>query len=93
MVTVAMAASPTVMKPKTHSLVKPFTKPQKLLQYPQMAERAPAKGILYSYTIVYDVPAGFEEQAPYPLGLIELDDGNFVEAQLTDLDFIEKEVP
>lgn len=60
----------------------------------QSAQSAPAntafqfsgKGILYSYTIVQDAPAGFEEQAPYVLAMIALDEGAMVTAQLTDLD-------
>lgn len=44
------------------------------------------KGTVLSYTIVMDAPEGFEEQAPYTLGLVRLDDGPTVLAQLTDLD-------
>ena len=43
-------------------------------------------GIIYSYTVVQDVPEGFEEQAPYILALIKLDEGAIVTAQLTDVD-------
>lgn len=43
------------------------------------------KGEVYSYTIVTDPPAGFEEQAPYVLALVKLDEGPLVTAQLTDL--------
>lgn len=43
------------------------------------------KGSVYSYTIVTDPPAGFEEQAPYVLALVQLDEGPLVTAQLTDL--------
>lgn len=41
-------------------------------------------GSVYSYTIVIYPPKGFEEQAPYPLAIIDLDKGLRVEAQLTD---------
>ena len=44
------------------------------------------KGIVYSFTTVQDAPAGFEEQAPYVLALIKLDEGPTITAQLTDLD-------
>ncbi len=44
------------------------------------------KGIIVSYTIVVDAPEGFEEQAPYPLALVKLDEGPTVLSQLTDLD-------
>lgn len=43
-------------------------------------------GTIYSYTIVQDVPEGFEEQAPYFLALVKLDEGAIVTAQLTDVD-------
>lgn len=43
------------------------------------------KGSVYSYTIVTDPPTGFEEQAPYVLALVQLDEGPLVTAQLTDL--------
>ncbi len=43
------------------------------------------KGEVYSYTLMTDAPAGFEEQAPYYVGLIKLNEGPLVTAQLTDL--------
>ena len=44
------------------------------------------KGEVYSYTVIQDAPAGFEEQAPYVLAIIKLDEGPMLTAQLTDLD-------
>jgi len=44
------------------------------------------KGTLYSFTILTEAPAGFEEQAPYVLALIKLEEGPLITAQLTDLD-------
>jgi uncharacterized OB-fold protein len=44
------------------------------------------RGSVYSYTTVLDAPAGFEEQAPYVVALIQLDEGPMLTAQLTDLD-------
>ena len=44
------------------------------------------KGEVYSLTTVYDAPAGYEEQAPYTVALIRLEEGPMVTAQLTDLD-------
>lgn len=43
------------------------------------------RGTVYSYTTVYDAPAGFGEFAPYPVALIKLDEGPMVTAQLTDV--------
>ncbi len=42
-------------------------------------------GEVYSFTTVTDPPAGFEEQAPYVLALVKLDEGPMLTAQLTDL--------
>ena len=44
------------------------------------------QGTVYSYTIVQEAPAEFEEQAPYILALVKLDEGAMVTAQLTDID-------
>ena len=44
------------------------------------------KGEVYSYTTVYDAPAGFEENAPYTVAMIKLEEGPLVTAQLTDLE-------
>lgn len=42
------------------------------------------KGTIYSYTTVYEPPAGHEDQAPYTVALIDLAEGPRVTAQLTD---------
>ncbi len=44
------------------------------------------KGEVYSYTTVYDAPAGHEEYAPYTVAIVKLDEGPMVTAQLTDID-------
>ena len=44
------------------------------------------RGEVYSYTTVYEPPAGFEESAPYTVALIKLEEGPLVTAQLTDLE-------
>ena len=43
-------------------------------------------GTVYSYTTMYNVPQGYEEQKPYTVALVRLDDGPMVTAQLTDVD-------
>ncbi|MCC7130641.1 MAG: Zn-ribbon domain-containing OB-fold protein [Anaerolineae bacterium] len=43
------------------------------------------KGEVYSYTTIYEPPAGYEENAPYTVALVKLDEGPIVTAQLTDL--------
>ncbi len=42
-------------------------------------------GELYSYTTLYQAPLGFEGNLPYAVGMIKLDEGPMVEAQLTDV--------
>lgn len=44
------------------------------------------RGEIYSYTLMYNVPQGFEEQKPYAIALVKLDEGPMVTAQLTDID-------
>jgi len=44
------------------------------------------RGEVYSYTTVYVPPAGYEENAPYTVALVKLEEGPLVTAQLTDLD-------
>ncbi len=43
------------------------------------------QGEVYSYTMLSSVPAGFEEQAPYTVAMVKLNEGPVVTAQLTDL--------
>lgn len=49
-------------------------------------------GTVFSYSTVYEVPAGFEQQAPYTIALIKLDEGPLVTAQLTDFDKNEMQI-
>jgi uncharacterized protein len=42
-------------------------------------------GTIYSFTTVREAPEGFEDQAPYVLALVKLDEGALVTAQLTDI--------
>ena len=43
-------------------------------------------GAIYSFTVVRQPPEGYEDQTPYVLALIRLDDGPLVTAQITDCD-------
>lgn len=43
------------------------------------------RGEVYSYTTIFDAPAGYESQAPYTVALIKLEEGPIVTAQMTDL--------
>jgi hypothetical protein len=43
------------------------------------------RGEVYSYTTIYNAPEGFEDQAPYTVALVKLEEGPMITAQLTDL--------
>ena len=43
------------------------------------------KGEVYSYTILRDAPAGYEDTTPYTVALVKLQEGPVITAQLTDL--------
>jgi uncharacterized OB-fold protein len=43
------------------------------------------KGEVFSYTTIYEAPAGFDDTAPYTVALVKLEEGPLVTAQLTDL--------
>lgn len=42
------------------------------------------KGKVYSFTEIYAPPAGFEDQAPYVLAIIELEEGARLTSQIVD---------
>lgn len=44
------------------------------------------RGTLLTYTVVYTPPSKFEEQAPYAVGIIELEEGPRVTSQIVDCD-------
>ena len=43
------------------------------------------RGEVFSFTTIFEPPAGFEETAPYTVALVKLEEGPLVTAQLTDL--------
>jgi scaffold protein (connect acetoacetyl-CoA thiolase and HMG-CoA synthase) len=43
-------------------------------------------GTVYSFSVVRQSPEGYEDQAPYVLALIRLDDGPLITAQIADCD-------
>ncbi|MBI9045750.1 MAG: Zn-ribbon domain-containing OB-fold protein [Anaerolineaceae bacterium] len=53
------------------------------------------KGQVYSFTTMHDAPSGYQENTPYVVALVELEEGPIVTAQLTDLedDFVEIGMP
>lgn len=52
----------------------------------QITRNLSGRGEVYSYTVMYNVPQGFEEQKPYVVALVKLAEGPMVTAQLTDVD-------
>ncbi len=50
------------------------------------------RGEVYSFTTIYEVPNGYEEQAPYTVALVRLEEGPLVTAQLTDLGDLQPEI-
>jgi len=44
------------------------------------------QGELYSFSVMYSAPRGYEDQMPYTIALVKLDEGPMVTAQLTDVD-------
>ena len=43
------------------------------------------RGEVFSFTVMYDAPSGYEENTPYTVALVKLNEGPVVTAQLTDL--------
>ena len=43
------------------------------------------RGEVFSFTTIYDAPAGYETTAPYTVALVKLQEGPVITAQLTDL--------
>ena len=44
------------------------------------------KNEVYSFTTMYDAPAGFEAYLPYTVALVKLNEGPMLTAQLTDVE-------
>ena len=44
------------------------------------------KGKIVTYSIIHVAPEQFEGQAPYPIGIIQLDEGPCITAQIVDCD-------
>lgn len=42
------------------------------------------QGEIFSFSVVRQAPTGFDYAAPYPVALVQLDEGPLVSAQLTD---------
>ncbi len=49
-------------------------------------------GKVYSYSTVYQAPEGYADYVPYTVGLVKLEEGPMVTAQLTDVEPQEVEI-
>ena len=59
--------------------------PQTNASTAQLTHNLSGRGEVYSFSTMYHAPHGFEDQKPYTIALIKLDDGPMVTAQLTDV--------
>ena len=48
--------------------------------------RYSGKGKIYSYSVIYSPPTGFELEAPYIIAIVELDEGPRLTSQIVDCD-------
>jgi hypothetical protein len=48
--------------------------------------RFSGKGKIYSYTVIYSPPSGFELATPYLMAIVELDEGPKLTTQIVDCD-------
>ena len=52
----------------------------------EVTQTLSGQGEVYSFSIMYNVPQGYEVYKPYTIALVQLDEGPLVTAQLTDVD-------
>jgi hypothetical protein len=50
------------------------------------------RGEVFSHSTVYNAPEGYEDQTPYAVALVKLEEGPLVTAQLTDVDTSDVEI-
>lgn len=50
------------------------------------------RGEVFSFTTIYEPPIGYEENVPYTVALVKLEEGPMLTAQLTDLGEVEPEI-
>ncbi|GAB4526668.1 MAG: hypothetical protein OHK0046_43720 [Anaerolineae bacterium] len=63
-----------------------MTEIQKPVELRREAYTFSGQGEVFSFTTLQETPESFNEQAPYTLALIKLDEGPMITAQVTDLD-------
>jgi len=51
----------------------------------RFTENLSGRGEIYSFSTMYNAPQGYEDQKPYTIALVKLEDGPMITAQLTDV--------
>jgi uncharacterized protein len=64
----------------------PQLAPPAIPQAARFTQNLSGRGEIYSFSTMYNAPQGFEDQKPYTIALVKLDDGPMVTAQLTDIE-------
>jgi len=55
-------------------------------KFPEEGYQFSGKGEVYSFTVMYNAPTGFEKFVPYAIALVKLEEGPMITTQLTDVD-------
>lgn len=85
-----MPLQPSNQTPAQSEAIEQLAAQPALKALPESGARVlSGRGEIYSFSTMYNVPRGFEEQRPYTIAIIRLDDGPMVTAQLTDVDAAE----
>lgn len=73
-----------------------FFPPRQVCTHCQSTDLKPqefsGRGEVYSFTILHQAPLGFEDNLPYAIGMVRLDEGPVVTAQLTDVNLNELKI-
>ncbi|MGL4648537.1 MAG: Zn-ribbon domain-containing OB-fold protein [Caldilineaceae bacterium] len=81
-----MAREPSGAAPAQIDAAQPVAANMPVTALPDGSRTLSGRGEIYSFGTMFNVPRGFEEQRPYTIAIIRLDDGPMVTAQLTDVD-------
>ena len=81
-----MISTPNAAPFGMHPTEAEATMPASAVKHPQVLQ---GTGTVYSFSVMYNVPQGYEEQKPYVIAIVQLDDGPMITAQLTDIDHAE----
>lgn len=51
--------------------------------------RSEIRGVIETFSVVYNAPKGYEDNVPYVIALIKLDNGEKITSQIVDTDKVE----